>query len=249
MGLFGPIEVRDQQGMRSLLLNGQIQGSAYLDPGADILIPGVDGPGPVCASRYMLAWLMAACDYPDGSGVMVGLGSGAGPISLLYNGNADLTVVEIDPEMVEAAEKAFPLLEFYQNQGRLRIVVADAGDYLSNCVHQFDFGCADGYTGDNQIVDHYMPDLIDRSNTLYINCIDYMGGPSLEQQMNLLHQLGKPATEVVALGNSPNDPQNIVVTTQKDLSKRNAFRPFSDLTDRAAGTWQRDWTSLLHLNR
>lgn len=246
-GMFGPIKVVDRNGRRSLLLNGQVQGSAYLQPSASILQGDLTGPGPIMASKYMLGWLMAACDC-TGSGLMIGLGSGAGVIGLLANNpDIDLTVVEIDPIMIQQAEAGFPLLGFYQDMGRLRIVNADAGQYLAeNDVDIYTFGCADAYTGENKLEAHYLPDFINSCENLYFNVISELDGPGLEEVKSLLDVNGRPVTEVLPIGAPGQDMYNIIVTsTDVDQYKRNMFVPYAEIEDYRATEWQELWRQLL----
>lgn len=232
--MFGPVEVQDFGSTRELRINGQVQGACFKQPAARLFGLASDGPGAVPVSRYMAGWMLAGIDNQAGSGVMVGLGSGTGPCALLANfPNIDLTVVEIDPVIVKAAVQFFPLLGHYMDQGRLSIVTSDALSWLVKCQDEFDFACADGYTGENKVVSDYMPRLIELSQRIYVNCIDRVGGESFVELYNLLTDFEKPATELYCCNGqaSTRFPQNLIITNvvEADETARDLFIPFSGL--------------------
>lgn len=162
--------IRNTKTVRQLLLNGQVQGASYLKPDASVVCAGLTGPGPVPACRYMLGWLLAGLHNPEGSGLMIGLGSGAGAIGLLYSfPDIDLTIIEISPEVVKTAVEAFPLLQFYMDMGRLDIRVQDAKDLVVDT--KFDFGCCDAYTGEDALVKAVVEPCIKASKQFWCNTI------------------------------------------------------------------------------
>lgn len=232
-GMFGPVAVQDFGLVRELRINDQVQGGCYHVPAAKAFGARNAGPGCVPTSRYMAGWMLAGVDNQQGSGVMVGLGSGVGPCAIIANfPEVDLTVVEIDPAVIELAEKYFPLLTHYQDLGRLRIVQADALEWLARTEDTFDFACADGYTGQNEIVSSYMPRLLELADRTYVNCIDKVGGESYQNLLGLMADFGKPATELMCCGGySPMMPQNIIVTnvTNGQAGARESFVPFEKL--------------------
>jgi hypothetical protein len=235
-GMFGPIQVRDTFISRQVVLNGQVQGGAFLEPPAKFVddeLPD-DAPGPVAEAAYALGWLLAGVHNQTRSGIMIGLGSGAGAIQMLYNfPGIDLTIVEIDPVMVQMAINAFPLLEWYMNKGQLNIVVEDATTYLKEHFDKWDFGCADGYTGGNCLVEDYMPLLCDRCDHVYVNAIDSLGGKSLRGTLKILEECDQPVTDLFKATSltSPNAifaaRSNWIVTSQAiDWQKAEEFVPF-----------------------
>lgn len=255
-GMFGPVEVRDNLEARELLLNGQVQGGSYLTPSArqvDDELPGM-APGPVASSAYPLGWLLAGLANNPGSGLMIGLGSGAGVTQLLYNfPQIDLTVVEIDPVIASLALKGFPLLDWYINRGQLNIVLADADTWLSGRSDVWDFACADAYTGGQHLVADYLPKLCDRADNIYLNCIDHLGGPSMREITRVLTERGKPPTEFLkAVPHQYVDRlsftgrSNWVVTTQPiDLDQASNWLPFQDLEGREVTEVQNNWDTML----
>lgn len=238
-GMFGTIQAVDTNGVRHLQLNGQIQGAAYLEPDASILAPGLRGPGPMASSTYMTGWLLAGSQHPQASMLMVGLGSGAGAIQLLtVCPEVDITVVEIDPVMVDAATEAFPLLTYYQNQGRLNIVVEDATTYVESD-GPFEVALADAYDGiTGALKDSYLPTLLARSGAVYLNCIDYLDGRAAMAIAELAAAFGKPLTQRLYASRFPpgEHPQAnwILSTDQIDLSSAAMLEPFAELPESAA---------------
>ncbi len=75
---------------------------------------------------------------------MLGLGGGCGAVGLLHEfPELVLDVVEADPAMVGMAGEFHPLVDLYRRQGRLRLTVADAVDFLQQSDGDYDFAIAD----------------------------------------------------------------------------------------------------------
>ncbi len=131
-GLFGPVGVVDTAESRRFSIGGVLQGASLLDPPAAVVDQKIpNGPGPVIETRYQLAWFMAGQQYPEGRGLMLGLGGGCGAVGLLYQfPKLVLDVVDVDPTVVEMAREFFPLVHHYEQQGRLFLHLAEAQDYL-----------------------------------------------------------------------------------------------------------------------
>lgn len=120
----------------------------------------------------MAGWLAAGVKEPKGDFVMVGLGSGAGAVGLLLNfPECYLTVVEYSPEVRELAEDAFPVLRFLQDQGRLVIVIEDAGEFFRTPQERWDVGLADAYVGENDHLTHYLDDFVKATDHQWFNVI------------------------------------------------------------------------------
>lgn len=255
-GMFGPITVRDTPVSRELLINNQRQGSVFLEPSAAVVDPkySEDDPGPVSESGYTLGWLHAGAMHRNGSGLMIGLGSGAGVVQTLYCfPGIDLTVVEIDPVMVEVALEAYPLLQEYADQGRLNIVVEDANTYLRSRYDVWDFGCADAYIGTNEAVIDYFPIFCDRSDYLYVNCIDHLGGSNMHRTMDVMLEKKKPAVDVFK-ATPPgyfdranyNTRSNWILTSEEpNWAILHDFIPFADLRGRSVRAAQIGWDEYL----
>jgi len=238
-GLFGKIEIVDSHEARYLLLNDQIQGGGYLNPAATEFFPGMHGPGCVAASSYMMGWVVAGVQNANASGVMIGLGSGCGVTQMLYLcPKIDLTVVEIDPAMVDVATKAFPLLQRYILEGRLNIVTADASDYLKTS-DVFDIGLADAYDGMSyNLKSSYMAQLFDKSGAVYANCIDKVDGKATRNLIQLAKSKGKPiqhrlhATIDQPISAAEYQPANWIMTSDVLMPRvLDTFMPFVDMSN------------------
>jgi hypothetical protein len=249
-GKFGPIETIDTDDSRLLMLNHQCQGGSFLKPSARI-VTDINGPGPIASSSYMSGWLLAGITSPKDSGIMIGLGSGAGIVQLLYNfKDIDIICIEIDPVMIEVA---FPLLEYYQDRGRLSIVCADASDYLKQHDDHYAFGCADAYTGQQSLVAEYMELLADKCDNIYVNCIDRLGGKSMMAVCNVLAKANKPV-KLVMKSLPPklfartqfNSLANWILSTSKPSDEAlDTFQPFADLDSPSADYAVDCWQSML----
>lgn len=253
-GMFGPIELRDTAQTRELLINGQVQGGAYLEPSAasvDSNLPDA-APGPMSSSAYSLGWFFGPLQYPNGSGIMVGLGSGAGAIQLLYNfPEIDLTVIEIDPAVVDMACQGFPLIEYYLNKGRLNIQLADAEKFLATRPDTWDFACADAFTGEQGLRIGYLPLLCDHADTILLNVIDHLGGESMSEVLDILKKKGKLAADAfkavpVGYPTPYMSTSNWILTTDKpNMHDATAFEPFPASASHAALVTRLGWDQLL----
>jgi hypothetical protein len=147
-GLFGKITVGQSDERRYLAIEQEREGSFYL----------IDGqPGHLPASQYTAGFLPAGChsnaNTKATNALMLGLGAGAGVIALLSNfSKLHITVVEIDPEIIEIACRYFPLLAQYVDSGRLNIICQDAFSFVQthSQAHpstHFDFAIIDIYQG------------------------------------------------------------------------------------------------------
>ncbi len=229
-GMFGPVWVADRDDQRQLLIGPQVQGGAKLDKDGE--------PGPIAVSAYLSGWLLAGSQNPDSSGLMIGLGSGAGVVALLHNfPDMDITCVEIDPVVIRLAVKHFPLVSKYQDEGRLRLVEEDASKYLATALEnddEWDVGYADAYQGENSV---HLPEpmvlgLAGTCNHLWINMIDKPDGESVKKLNKLLTEAGCPLTTWYDANNGydANKTRNLILTTQSlDAQAADAFDPYEDL--------------------
>lgn len=144
-GLYGPVGVVDTAASRRFTIRGVLQGASLLDPSATSVDPSLaQGPGPVVETRYQLAWFHAAQRHPEGHGLMLGFGGGCGAVGLLHEfPQIRLDGVEADPAMATMAREFHPLVRHYEREGRLRLTVADAEDYLAQAGPDYDFVVAD----------------------------------------------------------------------------------------------------------
>ncbi len=144
-GLFGPVGVVDTADSRRFTIGGVLQGASLLVPPASAVDSSIgQGPGPVIETRYQLAWLLAGQRHPNGQGLMLGFGGGCGAVGLLHQfPGIALAAVEADPAMATMAREFHPLVAHYERQGRLRLQVAEAEDYLAHSSATYDFVIAD----------------------------------------------------------------------------------------------------------
>ena len=173
-GMFGEIAITELEIVRSLSINGQTQGGLLLHP--ETL-----EPTPLPSSFYTIAWLIAGAHYPNGKGLMLGLGSGMGAVSLLtsYPG-LTLTVIEADPAIIELSRKWFPHVSEFEQMGRLTIHQADAKEWVANNSQKRDFLMLDIYSGQRNMPDwsystDFIKGLTSISPQIWINLIGRTG--------------------------------------------------------------------------
>lgn len=144
-GLFGAAGVVDTADARRFTIGGVLQGASLLSPSAATVEPSLPlGPGPVIETRYQLAWFLAGQRHASGHCLMLGLGGGCGAVGLLHQfPDMVLDAVDADPTMTAMAREFHPLVGHYERQGRLRLHLADAGDYLAQSSVSYDFAIVD----------------------------------------------------------------------------------------------------------
>jgi hypothetical protein len=168
---------------------------------------------------------------------MIGLGSGAGAVALLHQfPKIDLTLVEIDPEVIKLAREGFPLIQYYEDQGRLNLIQADAGNYLDKVDDTWDFGLCDAYTGENSLVHKVVVPTIKRVDRFWANVIDYGFTDEMDELLGLVNQHSKygpvtgqfnaSGTQAVLVGLVL---QNWIITNcALDLEKLDQYTPFEE---------------------
>lgn len=196
-GRFGPLRVVDAAGRREMDCGPACLGASWLEPA--FLVEGVAvRPGPLPAANYLLGWLVAAADRPDGHVLMAGLGSGAGPIALAAAFPAlRVTVAEIDPAVITLARMHFPLLGHFERQGRITVLAEDIRD----TVRRGDGGpwsiaCLDAFVDDEAL--DCPPDLLDGlhglADDLWLNLLDWEDYTATRRYGELLEDRGwRPA--------------------------------------------------------
>lgn len=230
--------IRNTSKTRQLLISGQVQGASFLKPDASVVCAGLEGPGPVPACRYMLGWILAGLHNPEGSGLMIGLGSGAGAIGLLYEfPDIDLTVIDISADVVKTAVAAFPLLQFYMDTGRLDIRVEDATKL--SVTDKWDFGCCDAYTGADKLVSAVVEPCRAATSQFWCNTIATLepARTVIEEPTAVLGASGVPAEfaeDVLA--------NWIVTDADIDWKLVDNFTPFADLGVEEVEDWWKDLT-------
>lgn len=180
---------------------------------------------------------------------MVGLGAGACTVALLSNfPDLDLTVVEIDPKVVELASQYFPLVGHYQDEGRLTIVTHDATEYLLQALmdeDQWDFGILDAYSGSNDPhVPHELLTLAaETCQAIWLNVIDRPQGATVRHVQEVLTVAEKPI-QFVAAANQPAflGVTNLTLATQSPESETaRKFIPYRDMSGLGVDTARRHY--------
>jgi hypothetical protein len=244
--MFGAVWVGDHGVCRYLMIGQQVQGGSVLD--------GSGIPTVVPDSSYVVGWLAAGTQCPDGSFVMIGLGSGAGAVALLTCfPEIDLTVIEIDPVVVGMCQRHFPLIDQLQDTGRLRIVVADANKYLSDSLRegdQWDVGLGDAYTGQNSLAinDPCRSALVKVTGDQWFNFIGTKDGPPIRHLHESMERLGKPITHVFDCSPDagPAVLRNLMVTSATlDLPAIDEFEAFEGLDDESVDRVRARYRSMI----
>ena len=233
---FGPLVIHEHSGVRQLLLNGQVQGGAFLEPSAAVVREGLRGPGPVSCCAYSVAWLAAGAANPTASVLMIGLGSGAGAVAMLYHfPEISIDVVEVDPVMVEHALEWFPLVAHYVAEGRLRIHVADATDFVSKAETKWDLLLSDGYTGGNRLAvggSSFYEQARKCCGEVWLNWIGVINSTQMMQEFDALHAAAWSPETIFLPGFKlyPNlqQPRNWILTSQLPSAEAlDAFQPYA----------------------
>ncbi len=241
-GLYGRVSVVQDSRARRMIINGQAQGGAFLDPPATAF-EAEAGPGPGAApeSVYTCNWLLAGLCHPRGRALMLGLGSGSGAAALLAS-FPDLAVdaVEADPAVIDLAAQYFPLVDVYRRQGRLRIHQTEAAAFLADAGDDYQFAALDLYKGDARIdpvfLDAaFLQRLHRRVQAIWINLIGRLGDGYIRQTLAQLARAGA-AARFLAASISPRswtglDANWTVATVPLDGARMAAFSPFSRLGD------------------
>jgi hypothetical protein len=146
-GQFGKIKIIDKASKRLLMINKEIEGSVFHEPGSLSFGAKMSGPGAISASSYTYSFIVPAWHAPEGRGLIYGLGAAAGVVMLLaLFPKLCLDVVEIDETLIAMTRRYFPLVALYEKQGRLTITCADAMHYEVS--ESYNFIITDIYQGD-----------------------------------------------------------------------------------------------------
>ena len=142
-GLNGKIQVIDHGNKRSLLINQEVQSGVWLSHGQASDIPSNSD-----ASGLLLNGCHFQADQCTTTGIVLGLGSGAGIISLLANfDQLNLIVVENDPCIVQMVLRHFPKIKPYLENHRLKIEICDAYEFVKKVINPVQFIVIDLYQG------------------------------------------------------------------------------------------------------
>ena len=263
-GLFGQLSVSDTADVRSLGCSWACHGSVWIEPA--VHLDGVTySPGPVPESVYLLGWLIAAAARPDGHVLMAGLGSGVGPIALAWAfPDLTVTVVEIDPAIIAMARQWFPLLAYYEAQGRIRIVTDDILAHVWQAPEtDWSVACLDAY---KEIPRLHAPSsllqaLHGRVDQIWMNILEDGGTQVTDRYAELLIDTGWEPAAVMSVHDPHGDVAcgNVLLSTaMPDRNALAAFTPFAAidhararLADRQIAmllSHLRSWTSVRDLD-
>lgn len=132
-----------------LMIGNELEGKVYRHPSAAAFGCDIDGPGAISASAYTYSFILPAWLNPDGHGLVLGLGSGAGIVLLLtLFPQLKLTVIELSKEVLHLVKQHFPLVAHYIQLGRLTVQCKDAVKFCAENKRPFDFTIVDIYRGD-----------------------------------------------------------------------------------------------------
>jgi hypothetical protein len=244
--MFGSVWVFDKPEARCLAIDHQVQGGSFLDQ--------TGKPGPVAESLYMNGWLMAGADKPNGSGVMLGLGSGAGPIALLscFPG-FDLTVVEIDPVVIDMCRKHFHLVGKFEDEGRLRIVCKSSSDYLTEsetAESHWDVGFGDAYQGREawSVEREELSQLVRLCDVVWLN---YIGRRKSYEFLNVKSTVRRAGADLTRVWDCQDhlpqtSPRNLILTNSSVPDDvLDAFEPYEAIESEPAGKARASYRRIL----
>jgi len=197
-GRFGVIRIVQGRHTRSLLIESQEQGGAFREPAASTFYPiATEGPGPLPLGFYSTAWLLPAFLHPSGHALMLGLGCGSGAVAMLHHfPDLHIEVVEADPMVIALARKFFPLVAYFEKQGRLVIHEQNAADMCATCKKSYNFLVLDLYRGEDPFALALTPALLEHfarlSAAIWINLVDFPDGARLRETTNGFRNAGRP---------------------------------------------------------
>ncbi|MEM7151480.1 MAG: protein arginine N-methyltransferase [Myxococcota bacterium] len=246
-GTFDVLRVLEDEDMRALFIGKQCQGAMYLSSDDD-----QPQPGPFAYSPFTTGWLLAGCRHPKGHGLMLGLGSGAGAISLLSNfPEMTLRVVEIDGALIDMAQKYFPRLARLRRQGRLEIVQADARDVFESGGQHYDFVLLDVFTGVPEpppllSEPGFLARVVQSAELVLANTIITLGSEGQKAWLDLFEQAGRPVASMYPTGAPERwakQPHNWILSTTT-IEVPESFVPFGDSSHFLAQAVRNDFTSM-----
>ncbi|MEM9455028.1 MAG: tetratricopeptide repeat protein [Myxococcota bacterium] len=245
-GTFGVLRVIEDEDLRGLFIGSQCQGAMHR-----AVDDGGPEPGPFAVSQFTMGWLLAGCRYPQGRGLMLGLGSGAGAMTLLANfPTLRLKVVEIDPQIIEIALRFFPRLARLQRQRRLEIVQADARDVVG-AGSSYDFVLLDVFTGVPEPAPlleepSFLSSVVASAPLVLANAIFTLGSETQAKWLELFAQAGRPIVRLYptsAPERWARHPHNWILSTMWSEEAR-SFVPFADSSHFMAQAARNDFRNM-----
>lgn len=215
---------------RVLQLDSTMEGGMDANTG-DLILP------------YQQYWKLALLREPAkvGSALFIGAGAFGMPENVARDfPEAEVDVVEIDPQVIEVGRKFFKLDEYPK-------VNAHAGDarrfLLQSADKKWDLIFGDAYNGIRQIPPHLatqefyqqIADHLETKGVFIMNLIAAVTGPKAELTSGMLATVRKafPYVEVFSVGYRRDQTQNVIL-----MASRENLKPL--IVDRyvASGSWQ-----------
>ncbi|NER35339.1 MAG: tetratricopeptide repeat protein [Oscillatoria sp. SIO1A7] len=252
-GRFGTIKIIDDSETRSLWIEAQLQGRVYKQPGANEWESASrSGPGPISNNFFAAGFLLVGCLQPEASGLVLGLGCGAGiAMSLACFPNLHLTVVEVDPTILRLCLTFFPMVQHYIDAGRLEIVQAEAEEFLRENDRSFDFLQCDVYEGRSQLPPLFaskeaIQRLTATAPLIFANIIAQLNEPHLHRVLAAFDAAGKPFRMLYPskdIASAEATPINWLALTQEATISAD-FVPFAGQTGVEVETVRRNFATL-----
>jgi spermidine synthase len=215
---FGQIKVIQDGGLRVLLLNGASQ---------TVVVPGTG------ESLIDYPWVMAEAAWraaPEGKrAVIVGLGGGVLP-PILATWGVQSQVVEIEPAMVETAQRYFAF-----DPSRTPVAIADGRQFLAASAERYDYVFLDAFAGEmvpSHLLTREMMSLVDEhlnpGGLVLLNYVGYRTGDRARSLRSVVATMGErfPWLRVIACGTGGDYGGNVVVAGRTPAALRTGDPPF-----------------------
>ncbi len=186
----------------------------------------------------LLSGLLPGLLHPNGKALMLGLGCGSGAVAILHHfPNLQLDVVEADPVVIALARRFFPLVDYFEKQGRLVLHEQDAASMCATCKKTYDFLVLDLYMGEDSFALELMPALLAHfarlSTAVWINLVGRRDEPYLREIIQGFRDAGIPfryfAGQNPEPGSSDVKTNWIASSESVDPHKIRNFVPFEGL--------------------
>jgi hypothetical protein len=195
IGMFGELLVCDEDACRSLWCDAQCLGSLYLEPDGE--------PGPIPESPYVLGWMAAVGPRGQSQRVLMGgLGCGAGVMTIFHHRpDTFMTVVEIDPVVVDVARRHFPELGKLEASGKLQIIEAAIEEWLLTTDACWEVALLDCYAenADARCDGGLLNLLRTRADSVWLNVVDDERGTRSRQWVDAFRANGWVAQTVMPM--------------------------------------------------
>lgn len=231
------LEVREDNNIRYLYLNGEKHSAMYTNGREDYVF------------KYT-SYMHLPELYTDEIDNALVIGGGAYSVPKQYEEeyNADVTVVEIDPEVVNVAEQYFGI-----NPDKYNTKVMDGREYLQNTDKKYDVIVLDAYTTDDipfHLTTKQFMQLVEtklsEDGVLVVNVISTYEGSAAQMHYSMTTTINTAFENVDTYPTYPEDKQSVqniaIVASNKDISRE-------ELMDRANSNHKYKFTSMVDDHR